>query len=108
MELKLRCYVVIEVKTGKFESRDIGQIGTYVTAVNHILRDENKDNPTIGLLVCRNKDNTLAKYALESCSQPVGISEYELERFYPEKVEGIIPTIEEIETKINEMTKEIE
>jgi predicted nuclease of restriction endonuclease-like (RecB) superfamily len=106
--LKLRCYVAIEVKTGKFESRDIGQIGTYVTAVNHILRDESKDNPTIGLLVCRNKDNTLAKYALESCSQPVGISEYELERFYPEKVEGIIPTIEEIETKINEMTKEIE
>ncbi len=104
--LKLRCFVVVEVKTGKFESRDIGQIGTYVTAVNHIIRDENKDNPTIGLLVCRSKDNTLAKFALESCSQPVGISEYELERFYPEKVEGIIPTIEEIETKLSEMMLE--
>lgn len=104
--LKLRCYIAIEVKTGKFESRDIGQIGTYVTAVNHILRDEDKDNPTIGLLVCRSKDNTLAKFALESCSQPVGISEYELERFYPEKVEGIIPSIEEIEIKLNEMSKE--
>ena len=106
--LKLRCYVVIEVKTGKFESRDIGQLGTYVTAANHILRDEAKDNPTIGLLVCRSKDSMLAKYALESCSQPVGISEYDLEKFYPESVEGTVPTIEEIETKLSEMAKELE
>ena len=100
--LRLRCYVVVEVKVKKFESRDIGQIGTYVTAVNHILREEGKDNPTIGLLICRSKDNTLAQYALESCTQPIGISEYELEKFYPEKIEGTMPTIEEIEAKLNE------
>lgn len=100
--IKLRCYVVIEVKIDKFDSRDIGQLGTYVTATNHLLREEGKDNPTIGLLVCRSKDNTLAKYALESSSQPIGISEYELEKFYPEKVEGTIPTIKEIEAKLNE------
>ncbi len=100
--IKLRCYVVIEVKIDKFDSRDIGQLGTYVTAANHLLREEGRDNPTIGLLICRSKDNTLAKYALESSSQPIGISEYELEKFYPEKIEGTIPTIKEIETKLNE------
>ena len=100
--IKLRCYVVIEVKIEKFDSRDIGQIGTYVTAVNHILREEGKDNPTIGLLICKGKDNTLAQYALESSSQPIGISEYELEKFYPAKVEGTIPTIAEIEANLNE------
>ena len=100
--IKLRCYVVIEVKIEKFDSKDIGQLGTYVTATNHLLREEGKDNPTIGLLVCRSKDNTLAKYALESSSQPIGISEYELEKFYPEKVEGTIPTIKEIEARLNE------
>lgn len=99
--LKLRCYVVIEVKIEKFESRDIGQIGTYITAVNHLLREEGKDNPTIGLLICKTKDNTLAQYALESSSQPIGISEYELEKFYPAKVEGTIPTIAEIEATLN-------
>lgn len=100
--LRLRCYVVIEVKIGKFSPADIGQIGSYIVAVNHQLREEGKDNPTIGLLICRSKDNTQAQYALESSSQPIGISEYELEKFYPEKVEGTIPTIEEIETKLTE------
>ncbi len=100
--LTLRCYVAIEVKIGAFDARDIGQLGTYVTAVNHILRDPEKDNPTIGLLVCKRKDNTLAQYALESSSQPLGISEYELQKLYPTKVEGTIPTIAEIESVAND------
>ncbi len=100
--IKLRCYVVIEVKIDKFDSKDIGQLGTYVIAANHLLREDGKDNPTIGLLICRSKDNTLAKYTLESSSQPIGISEYELEKFYPEKIEGTIPTIKEIEAKLND------
>lgn len=100
--LQLRCYVAIEVKIDKFDARDIGQLGTYVTAVNHILRDPEKDNPTIGLLVCKSKDNTLAQYALESSSQPIGISEYELQKLYPTKVEGTIPTIAEIESVAND------
>lgn len=98
--LRLRCYVVVEVKIEKFDSKDIGQLGTYVAAANHLLKEEGKDNPTIGLLICRSKDNTLAKYALESSSMPIGISEYELEKFYPAKVEGTIPTIKEIEEKL--------
>jgi len=99
--LRLRCYVVIEVKIAKFDPRDIGQVGTYVVAVDHQLRTEH-DNKTIGLLICKEKDRIQAQYALESSSQPIGISEYELEKFYPEKVEGTIPTIEEIEAKLSE------
>lgn len=98
--LTIRCYVVIEVKIDEFDSADIGQLGTYVTAVNHLLRKEGIDNPTIGLLICKNKDNLLAQYALESSSQPIGISEYELSKLYPTEVEGTIPSISEIETKL--------
>ena len=100
--LNLSCYVVIEVKIGKFEFADVGQLGGYVVSCNHILRKEGRDNPTIGLLICKEKDRIQAQYALESSSQPIGISEYELEKFYPEKVEGTIPTIEEIEAKLTE------
>ena len=100
--LDLSCYVVIEVKIGKFEFADVGQLGGYVVSCNHLLRKEGRDNPTIGLLICKEKDRIQAQYALESSSQPIGISEYELEKFYPEKVEGTIPTIEEIEAKLSE------
>lgn len=100
--LNIRCYIVIEVKIDEFDSADIGQLGTYVTAVNHLLCKEGLDNPTIGLLICKNKDNLLAKYALESSSQPIGISEYELSKLYPAEVEGTIPSIKEIEIKLNE------
>ena len=64
------------------------------------MRKEGRDNPTIGLLICKEEDRIQAQYALESSSQPLGISEYELEKFYPEKVEGTIPSIREIEEKL--------
>ncbi len=100
--LTLSCYVVVEVKIGEFDFADSGQLGGYVVACNHLLRKEGRDNPTIGLLVCKQKDNLIAQYSLESSSQPLGISEYELEKLYPEKVEGTIPTIEEIEKGLSE------
>lgn len=97
--IPLNCYVVIEVKTGEFDFPDIGQLTGYVVSCNHILKQPHH-NPTIGILVCKSKDNLLAQYSLEGCNQPIGISEYELEKLYPTKVEGMIPTIEEIETKL--------
>ena len=106
--LNLSCYVVIEVKIGKFEFADVGQLGGYIVSCNHLLRKEGRDNPTIGLLICKEKDRIQAQYALESSSQPIGISEYDLEKFYPEKVVGTIPTIEEIEAKLSEMNLEQE
>lgn len=96
---RLRCYVVIEVKAIKFQPGDVGQLGTYVSAVNHILKTP-ADNPTIGLLICKTKDNVLAQYALESSSQPIGISEYELSKVYPADFKSTLPSIEDIENEL--------
>ena len=98
----LRCYVVIEIKTGQFEASNIGQLGTYVTAVNHILKTEH-DNPTRGLLICKEKDNVLAKFSLESSREPLAISEYELSKLYPADFKSSLPTIQEIESGIKEL-----
>ncbi len=101
--LKLSCYVVVEVKIGEFDFPDAGQLSGYVVACNHLLRQEGRDNPTIGLLICKQKNNTIAQYSLEGSSQPIGISEYELSKLYPQKVEGTIPSIKELEEKIDEL-----
>lgn len=97
--LKLRCYCVIEVKVTKFEPGHLGQLGMYVTAVNHLLKTD-QDNPTIGLLVCKTKDNVLAQYSLEGYNLPLGISQYQLEKLLPENFKSTLPTIEEIESKL--------
>ena len=96
---RLRCYVVIEVIAIKFQPGDVGQLGTYVSAVSHILKTP-ADNPTIGLLICKTKDNVLAQYALESSSQPIGISEYELSKMYPADFKSTLPSIEDIENEL--------
>ncbi len=97
--INLNCYIVIEIKTGEFEPQHIGQLGTYVSAVNHMLKKDNQ-NPTIGLLICKTKDNILAQYSLETSVVPIGISEYELSKLYPKKFRGTLPTIKEIEEKL--------
>lgn len=94
--LKLECYIVIEVKTRTFRPEDIGQLSAYVSGVNHLLR-RSTDKPTIGLLICKDKDEVLAKYTVENFSQPIGISEYELNKLLPEHYQGTLPTIQEIE-----------
>ncbi len=98
--LTLSCYVVIEVKIGEFDFQDAGQLSGYVVACNHLLRKEGRDNPTIGLLICKQKDSLLAQYALEGSNLPLGISEFELSKLYPENVEGTMPTIDEIENNL--------
>ncbi|MBE6470054.1 MAG: DUF1016 domain-containing protein [Coriobacteriaceae bacterium] len=97
--IRLRCYVVLEVKVCDFEPAFMGQLGTYVVAVNHQLKS-NEDNPTIGLLVCKSLDKVEAQYALESTSQPIGVSGYELSKLIPEDFKGSLPTIEEIEAEL--------
>ena len=96
-------YVVVEVKTRDFEPGDMGQIGTYISAVDGILKTEG-DNPTIGLLICKTKDNVLAQYAVNSMNAPIGISEYELSTIVPEDFKGSMPTIEEIENELRNST----
>ena len=72
--LKLRCYIVIELKGGKFKPEHLGQLGFYLTAVNRQVKGE-QDNPTIGLLLCKTKNQVVAEYALGDNTQPMGIAE---------------------------------
>lgn len=96
----IHAYCVVEVKVTDFNTCDVGQLGTYMVAVNHILKTE-IDNPTIGLLICKSKDQVLAQYALESSNQPIGISEYELTKFVPSEFKSSLPSIEDIETELS-------
>ena len=98
---KRHCYIVVEVKTGKFESSYAGQLGTYVVAINHKMRIEG-DDPTLGILICKDLDKVEAQYALESSSQPLGVSSYELTKLIPEDYKDSMPTIEEIEAELSE------
>jgi len=92
------CYVAVEIKVVEFDSSFAGQLGTYVVAVNHQYKTD-LDNPTIGLLICKGMDKVEAQYALESSSQPLGISSYQLSKLIPEEFKGSLPTIEEIEAE---------
>lgn len=102
--LKLHCYVVVEVKVEEFNAKDMGQLGTYMVAVNHQLKTD-LDAPTLGLIVCKSKDNIKAQYALEASSQPMGISEYSISNFLPDDFKSSLPTIEEIEAELGEKGK---
>lgn len=101
--IKRHCYVVVEVKVVEFEPGFISQTATYVSAVNHTLMGAG-DTQTVGLLICKTKDNILAKYAVETSTEPIGISEYELNALMPKDFKGTLPTIEELEQGLSEDT----
>ena len=90
---------MVEVKVTDFEPKDMGQLATYVAIVDDTLRGE-MDGITVGLLICKTKDNILAKYAVNAMNVPIGISEYELNDLVPEEFRGSMPTIEEIENEL--------
>ena len=94
--IKAHCYVVIEIKTGTFKPEHMGQLIGYTATIDATLKGEN-DNKTVGILICKNKDNTLAKHIINSVDSPVGISEYQLSNLIPEKYKNSLPTIEELE-----------
>lgn len=99
--LELRCYVVVELKVKEFEPEHTGKLGYYIAAINNQLKKE-MDNPTIGLLICKTKDNIEARYSLESSSQPIGISEYKLSELLPNNYKSSLPSIEDIERELNQ------
>lgn len=94
--LKLRCYVVIELKTGKFKPEYAGKVNFYLSAVDDILKTE-LDNPTIGIILCKEKNKLVAEYSLKDMTKPIGVSEYKLLERIPEELKGTLPSIEEIE-----------
>jgi predicted nuclease of restriction endonuclease-like (RecB) superfamily len=97
--LKLRCYVVIELKAGKFKPEHLGQLGFYLTAVDRQVKGEH-DNPTIGLLLCKSKNKVVAEYALGDKSQPMGVAEYKLLESLPLELQTSLPSIEQIEREL--------
>lgn len=97
--LKLRCYVVIELKGGKFKPEHLGQLGFYMTAVDKQVKHE-LDNPTIGLLLCKSKNKVVAEYALGDKTQPMSIAEYKLVESLPENLKTSLPSIEQIEREL--------
>ena len=101
--LKLRCYVVIELKATAFKPEYTGKLNFYLSAVDAQLRHVT-DNPSIGLILCKdNKNHLVAEYALKDISKPVGVSEYQLMAALPESMKGSLPTIEELEAELSEI-----
>ena len=101
---RIHAYCCVELKTGSFEASHLGQLGLYVTAVNHQLKTE-YDNPTIGLLICKDKDNIEAQYSLEAYNLPLGISQYELSRLIPREIKSSLPSIEQIESTLEQLSE---
>ena len=98
--LNLRCYVVIELKTGDFKPEYAGQLNFYLSAVDGQLKKDT-DNPTIGLLLCKSKNNLVAEYSLRDMNKPMGISEYKLGGDLPERLKNELPSIDDIIKRIS-------
>jgi len=96
---RLHCYVVIELKTGDFEPEFAGKLNFYLTAVDETLRSE-RDEPTIGILLCKTKNKMIAEYALSDINKPIGVSEYELTQSLPDSLKPSLPSIEELEAEL--------
>lgn len=97
--LKLRCYVVVELKAGAFKPEHAGQLNFYLSAVDSQVKTE-QDNPTIGLLLCKSKNRVVAEYALRDSNKPMGVAEYQLIASLPAELQTSLPSIEQIEREL--------
>jgi len=102
--LKLRCYIVVELKAVAFKPEYAGKLNFYLSAVDATLKHES-DNPSIGLILCKDKNRLVAEYALKDIAKPVGISEYRLIESIPEDLQGNLPSIEQIEAELSSIKK---
>ena len=98
--IKLKCYVVIELKNTKFKPEYAGKLNFYLSAVDSLIKEEN-DNSYIGILLCRDKNNIAIEFALRNLNKPMGVSEFDFTEILPENLKGSLPTIEEIEEDLN-------
>ncbi len=104
--LKLRCFIVIDLKMSKFEPAFSGQINFYVNVVDDLLRHPD-DQPTIGMVLCKSKENTVVEYALRGVKTPIGVSTHSIEEL-PEQLQQSLPTVEQLQQELNEAAAEIE
>lgn len=102
---KLRRHIIIELKIGEFEPEFVSKMNMYLGIADDTLKGE-YDNPAIGLILCKTKNKIVAEYALRDTSKPIGIAEYKIAQMLPEDIKGELPSIEEIETRLDEELKE--
>ena len=95
---KLKCYIVIELKLKEFEPEFIGKLNFYISAINELVK-EPTDHPTIGILLCKNKDNFEVEFALKDINKPIGVSEFNYTQL-PENIKKGLPTLEEFENEL--------
>ena len=100
--IKLKCYVVVELKATSFKPEHAGKLSFYTSAIDGELKADD-DNPTIGILICKSKNDTVVEYALKDINKPLGISEYQLTEVLPKEYKSSLPSIEEIEAKLDEI-----
>lgn len=100
--IKLKCYVVIELKNTKFIPEYAGKLNFYLSAVDSLLKTDN-DNPTIGMLLCRDKNKIETEFALRDINKPMGVSEFTLTEILPDELRGSLPTVEEIEEDMKQL-----
>jgi predicted nuclease of restriction endonuclease-like (RecB) superfamily len=100
--LKLRCFVVIDLKKGEFKPEYAGKMNFYLAVADDRLR-HSSDAPTIGLILCQDRNQVVAEYALRGASRPMGVSEYELTRALPASLQSALPTVEEIEAELGDV-----
>lgn len=99
---KLKCFIVIELKIDDFKPEYVGKLNFYLSAVDDLLKQDN-DQPSIGLLLCRNKNNTIVEYALRDVSKPMGVSSYQLTKQISENLKNNLPTEEELKTILDKI-----
>ena len=92
--------MVIELKTGEFKPDYVGKLNFYLSAADAILKSET-DNPTIGLLLCKTKNNLVAEYSLKDVSKPIGVSEYRVTGVLPDELRNQLPSVEDIQNRIS-------
>ncbi|MDD3275890.1 MAG: PDDEXK nuclease domain-containing protein [Kiritimatiellales bacterium] len=98
--VRLHCYVVVELKTDKFKPEFAGKLNFYISAVDNLLKAEG-DHPTIGILICKSKNDTVVEYSLKDVHKPIGVSEYLITQNLPNELRSSLPSIEEIEAEVD-------
>ena len=97
--LRLRCFIVIELKVGDFKPEYAGKMNFYLSAVDDRLRDKD-DTPSIGIILCKTRDRVVVEYALRDTHKPIGVAAYKLTKALPRKFKGTLPTIKELEAEL--------
>jgi YhcG PDDEXK nuclease domain len=105
--LRLHCYFVIELKTGRFKPEWAGKLSFYLSAVDGIFRSD-PDTPTIGLLLCETRNTAVVEYALQNIAQPIGVSTYRVTRELPTAIRKELPSVEDLQDVVTKLRSEIE